>query len=325
MDYPDAVATELGDEEVVATVTLADEEMLVVTPTRSLRYQADGLLRGESVEEFPHEASRLTVDEGRRATKVRFEYPRQDARAMSVPPDALANVIQYVVAGMLNARGITETGEAVHRVFRFNELTLVLTDRQLVTHVGTAVWGEEHDQFAFDELTGLEFEEGALAAQIVLYVDGHSERIKVPPDRFEELKEDLIDVLTAYFELEDPAALDEVLGRDTPAVEGTETTASGLTLSGDLEPIELGTPGEDKSGQTDERTAAAESTNTEAAATATTVSESETAAPDPVDDEALRAAVRDLEASIERQRELLDQQAAALETLVTAIEQDRGS
>jgi hypothetical protein len=58
MDVPGIVESELDGEDVAASVSLGSEDVLYVTPTRTLIYRSDGLLSDESVEEYPHDAER---------------------------------------------------------------------------------------------------------------------------------------------------------------------------------------------------------------------------------------------------------------------------
>ena len=74
MSLPDALTSALEDESAVAEVDLGGDDTLAVTPTRTLIYRADGLLSDEAVEEYPHNAERLTLSEGRRKAKLTMEY-----------------------------------------------------------------------------------------------------------------------------------------------------------------------------------------------------------------------------------------------------------
>ncbi len=66
MSVPGIVQSTLDDEEIAAEVSLGGEDTLFITPTRTLVYRAEGLLSDESVDDFPHDADRLTLSEGRR-------------------------------------------------------------------------------------------------------------------------------------------------------------------------------------------------------------------------------------------------------------------
>lgn len=321
MSRSELVESRLGDEEVVATVSLAGDDMLVVTPTRSLLYRAEGLISDESVEEFPHDASRLTIDEGRRKAKIRFEYPIQDPRTMSVPPEVLNSVLHYVVAGVLNVRGVTDDGEVVRRVFRFNELTLVITDRQLVTHIGTVLWDDEFDQFRYEDLTGLEFEEGSIATQVALYIDDRSQRIKVPPDRAAELEQELTGALVSYYEVDDPAELDDALGvEEEDEALDAEAARTGLNLSGDIEPIEPG--GASADGPAEVEWPTVEDDESPDPSTDGAAEPDRTPDEPDIDPDELRTVIRELESTIEQQQELLAAQADAVAALADALERD---
>ena len=74
MSLPDALTSALGEEPAVAEVSLGGDDILAVTPTRTLVYRAEGLLSDEAVEEYPHDAERLTLSEGRRKAKLTMEY-----------------------------------------------------------------------------------------------------------------------------------------------------------------------------------------------------------------------------------------------------------
>ena len=206
MSLPELVRGELGEERPVARVHLGGDDELFVTPTRTLIYRAEGLLSDESVEEHGHDAERVAVSESRRKAKFTLEYGLDGEAAFSVPRDKLDEVLHPVLAGVLSASGITEPGETVERTFRFSELTLVVTSARLVKHVGAAVWDDDYEEFAYDDVTDLDFEEGSVATTLVLTVDGRQERFKAPSDRARELEETVTDALCAHY---DAASLEE--------------------------------------------------------------------------------------------------------------------
>lgn len=322
MARSELIDSRLEDEEVVASVDLSGDDQLLVTPTRSLLYRAEGLISDESVEEFPHEARRVTLDRGRRKVKLGFEYPIQDSRTMSVPEDVLDSVLHYVLAGVLNATGVTVHGEVVRRVFRFNEMTLVITDRRLVIHVGAALWGEEYDEFGYDNLAGIEFEESSVAIQVVLYTEGRSQRIKAPQDRGEELKQELTSALLTYFDVDDLAALDDMLGDDEEEIPegGEEPGTTGLNLGGGIDPLDAG-------GQQDTESPDEVSWPNEASDDGRSDGAREPAKTgaqtDPGGEEgALRDALEQLETAIDEQQQLLAAQADAVETIAEILDRD---
>ena len=206
MSVPGIVQSILGDEEIAARVSLGGEDELFVTPTRTLVYRADGLLSDESVDEYPHDADRLTLSEGRRKTKFSLEYPLEGTEQFTIPAKKTERVLHPVLAGVLNGNEITDPGETVVQTYRFSELTLIVTSERLVKHIGGAVWDDDYEEFHFADVTNLSFEDGSVATQIVLEVDGRPQRIKAPNEEAADLRERL---QRALFEYHDVDSLEE--------------------------------------------------------------------------------------------------------------------
>lgn len=235
MSHPDLVASYLGDEEIVATVNLSGDDALIITPSRSLLYRAEGLLSDESVTTYPHDVERLDVSEGRRKATIELSYPVQEAKSLSVPPNRLDTVLHYLLAGVFHANGITGSGESVRSVFRFNELTVAITSDRVLTHVGAPVWDSEYDEYRFAELTGLDVEEGNVATQIVLYIDGRSQRIKTPKAEAEAVKQALTEAVFEYYDVDSMEAFAEAVGQDEQEKD-TETSA-GIAFDAAVDPL----------------------------------------------------------------------------------------
>ncbi|QZX98536.1 DUF7115 domain-containing protein [Halobaculum rubrum] len=201
MSLPELVRGELGEEDPVARVHLGGDDELFVTPTRTLIYRADGLLSDESIEELPHDAERVAVSESRRKAKFTLKYGLDGDRSFSVPRGSLDEVLHPVLAGVLSAAGITEAGETVERTFRFSELTLVVTSARIVKHIGAAVWDDDYEEFHYDDVADLTFEEGSVATTLVLTADGRQERFKAPSDSARAIKEVLTNALLAHYDV----------------------------------------------------------------------------------------------------------------------------
>ncbi|WP_152042063.1 DUF7115 domain-containing protein [Salinigranum salinum] len=213
MTHPDVVQSALGDEGVAARVDLGDDA-LFVTPTRTILYRADKLLSDESVEEFPHGAERVSVSTGRRKATITLDYGLDGERSFSVPAKALDRALHPVLAGTLNAVGVTDPGETVKETFRFSELTLVVTSDRLVKHIGNAVWDEEFEEFRYEDVTDLSFEEGSVATTLVLTLGGRRERFKAPNERAREVRERLTEAVLDHHGVDSVAALRERFGVD---------------------------------------------------------------------------------------------------------------
>lgn len=201
MSLPETLAARLEDEEAVATVPLGGDDRLVVTPSRTLVYRAEGLLSDESIEEYPHGAERIEASKGRRKAKVVLDYGLDGERTVSIPTKRLDDALHPILAGTLSAAEITDPGESALRTFRFSELTLVVTSRRVVKHIGASVWDGDYEEFHYDDVTDLGFEEGSVATSVVLTVDGRQERFKAPNERARAVRETLVDALCDYYDV----------------------------------------------------------------------------------------------------------------------------
>ncbi|SDM48663.1 hypothetical protein SAMN04487949_1825 [Halogranum gelatinilyticum] len=213
MSLPELVQSQLGDESVAARVTLGGEDELFVTPTRTLIYRAEGLLSDESVEEYGHDAERLLVSEGRRKSKITLDYGLDGEETFAVPSKRLSDALHPVLAGILNAAGITDPGETVKHTFQFSELTLVITSARVVKHIGNAVWDEDFEEFHYDDVTDLDFEDGSVATTVVLTTGDRQERFKTPNENARAVREGLTEALLAHY---DVASLEEFRVTATP-------------------------------------------------------------------------------------------------------------
>jgi hypothetical protein len=198
MDLPEAVRSVVGDEAVAARVSLGGEDLLVVTPTRTVVYRAEGLLSDESVHEYGHDIERIAVETKRRKATFRLDYGTGGEQSLTVPANRVDDALHPVLAGVLNAAGVTDRGETITRTFRFSELTIVITSARLVKHVGGAVWGDGHEEYHYDDVTDLRFEEGSHGTAVVLRMGDRQERFKAPNDSARELREELVAAVLAH-------------------------------------------------------------------------------------------------------------------------------
>ncbi|MUW14072.1 hypothetical protein GJ633_04900 [Halorubrum sp. CBA1125] len=228
MSLPELLSATVGDEEVVAEVSLGGSDRLAVTPTRTLIYRGDGLLSDESVEEYGHDAERIELSTGRRKAKITLGYGLDGDETITVPAKRADDVLHPILAGVLSATGVTDPGESVVRTFRFSELTLVVTSGRLVKHVGPPVWNEEFEEFPYADLTDLSFEEGTVATAVVLAHDGRSERFKAPNESARAVRETLVDAVCSYYDVDSLEAFRQTVGDDeADAADDDSTTDFG--------------------------------------------------------------------------------------------------
>jgi len=208
MDIPTAVEGVLGEESVVDRVGLDGEDALFVTPSRTIHYSAESFLSDESVESYPHDAERIGLREKRRKAAIELDYGTDGERSLTVPSDHLDDALEPIIAGVFAARGVIESDESVIATYRFGELTLVVTDRRIVKHVGAPVWDEEYVAVAFEDLQGLSTEQGNVASQLVLSTATRTERIKTPNEGFRAVDETVRDALYDYYEVDSQAGFE---------------------------------------------------------------------------------------------------------------------
>lgn len=257
MPRPPLVTDHLEGETVETTVNLGGGDTVYCTPTRTLLYRADGLLSDESVQEFPHDVDRVGLEEGRRKSTIRLIDPEQ-TREFAVPAGHTDAVLEGVLGGILRATETIEQAEQVLGVFRFSELTLVLTDARVLKHVGSHVWGPDAENYPFAAATDISAEEGTHAVQLILEIDGRPQRVKIPADRAATVRRRIQEALFGYHDVDSLEEFREVVGAadaadshpagtDDGASTGDTATAGSeheAVSSFDLE----GSPGTDTTG-----------------------------------------------------------------------------
>lgn len=233
MTLPDAVRTALDDEPVLDRLALGGEDGLFVTPTRLLRYRSQGLFNDESVERFPYDAERISSSTGRRTAAISLEYVDGE-RTLSVPVDRLEAVLRPLLDGVLAVAGVIDDGEETLEAFRFDELTVVVTDRRLVEHVGGAVWDGEYEEVRFEDVTGIEVERGRLVTELVLGTEGRRSRIKIQNDRSRRFEDR---VRGAILEHQGVDSIDELGG----GTDDSEDDVDAFSLTG-VDPLASARP-----------------------------------------------------------------------------------
>ncbi|GGK74669.1 DUF7115 domain-containing protein [Haloarcula sebkhae] len=336
MEIPDLVQQELGDEEIRGGVNLGDEDAACFTPTRTLVYRGEGLLSDEKVDSYPHDFERLTVSEGRRKTKFSLIYTGEKLE-LSVPGSRSDAVLERLLEGKLTVSGGIDPDESLAGVFRFSELTLVVTDRQLLKHIGNVSWDADYEAFSFDDVTGLEFEEGSVATAVVLSFNERPERIKAPSEQAPIVRKTLEEALFAYHEVSSLTELNAKVGAGSE--KNADEAGNGLGLESGIDPLVSndeqggdGSEGESTSASTQTTTAATTEQGTTAEATTdsqpsdassidTDSAEPDTSA-DP-DIAELEAQVAELTAAVEAQNEQLQKQERTIKQLIKELRQGR--
>ncbi|GAB3680143.1 hypothetical protein GCM10028857_02460 [Salinarchaeum chitinilyticum] len=248
MDVPGIVEEALDGEEVAASVDLGGDDALFVTPTRTLIYRSEGLLSDESVESYSHEAESLSLSEGRRKTRITLDHPIDGVEEFTLPSSAADEAIPSILAGILGMNDVLGEDEGVVDTYLFSELTLVVADNRLVKHVGETVWDLDFEEYPFADVTGVYAEQGSVATQLVIEIDGRAERIKTPSDRAREVRETLEGAIRRFHGLRPEEDLNDALAPEEPAdaddsadaTDGESGSSSGMDFGEGVDPLSAG-------------------------------------------------------------------------------------
>jgi hypothetical protein len=341
MEIPNLVRQSLGGEEIEAGVKLGDEDLICLTPTRTLLYRAEGLLSDEKVEEYPHEIERLDVKEGRRKTKFVVEYV-DGTRSFSVPSNRDTQALELFMTGVLRGADVTDPDESVVGAFRFSELALVVTEGRVVKHIGSSVWSADYEVYDFADLTGLRFERASVATEVILEIGGRPQRIKTPNERARKVQQVVENAVFEYYGVDSLDALNDRIADDDTAgdASGTGSTSDDLGLGGGIDPLVA--DDEDEAGDGGSADAAPEPTTTASDSSrsssrsgeatgadsrrSTTATRTADAVPGSVDSaevDAMREQLDELTAAVRAQGEQLERQQQLIEQLISELRDGR--
>lgn len=234
MSVPGLVEAALGDESVAATVDLGGDDALFVSPTRTLVYRSEGLLSDESIEEYSHDAERVSLSEGRRKCSIELDYGLDGTKTLTIPRGRLDEVLHSILAGVLNAVGVTDPGETVLETFRFSDLTVVISSDRVVKHIGSAIWDEDYEEYHYDDVIGLDFEQGSVAMTVVLTTADRQERFKAPNQEARAVKERLE---AAVLEYHGVGSVEELGPAEPIEPEPDPGTGDGIGFGGSVDPL----------------------------------------------------------------------------------------
>ncbi|SDF56532.1 DUF7115 domain-containing protein [Halorientalis regularis] len=353
MEIPDLVRDALGDEDVELGVNLGDEDVVCLTPTRTLLYRAEGLLSDEKVQEFPHDVEWLDVDEGRRKTKFVLEYV-ENTRKFGVPSNRDGAVLELLLTGILRADGVTDPDESVAGAFRFSELVLIVTDKRVVRHIGSAVWTEDYEEYPFSDLTDLSFEQGNVATEVVLEIDGRPKRIKTPNEQSRKVQQVVEDAVFDFYDVGSLEELNATIGvEESEKADDGDAGGSDIDIGGGIDPLvsddeersasidgptasgssEAATQAESQSRSGDDSDAASESTGRQersadaggsrSSATETTTRSRQSGAASQRDLDAVESQLAELTTAVERHNELLERQQRTIKQLIEELREGR--
>jgi len=231
MEVPDLLGRRL-DAEPRSGVALGGEDVAVITRDRTFIYREEGLLSDATVEVYGNDIERLSVSQGRRKTTFHMAY-LDDTRQFAVANNYAEAMLEGLFGGVLASADVLDNGEELRGVYLFSDLTVVVTDARLVKHIGTAVWEADAETYPFEAVTGLDFEDGAVATQVVLWVEGRAERIKAPNEEAPLLRRTLTRALCGFHSVDSLEQLNDVLGASTD----DPASDSSIALEEDISPL----------------------------------------------------------------------------------------
>ena len=350
MEVPDLLRTRLDGEQ-RNVVALDGEDVAVVTRDRTFIYREEGLLSDATVEVYDNDIERLSISRGRRKTTFHLES-LDDTRQFAVANSYAEAMLEALLDGVLVCADVLDDGEELRGVYLFSDLTVVVTDTRLVKHIGAAVWTPDTGSYPFEAVTGLDFEDGAVATQIVLGVEGRTERIKAPNEKAPLLRRTLIGALCEFHGVDSLARLNSVLGADTdepashssialeeeitPLIDSDDSTDSGTDTVGavtdddwlepDTSDSRMDTGGADDgrglhtTQQAGDRSLDHSTTSGEGPSDSAVVDDGTDDGSPATDVEALERQVRELKRAVDRQNELLEQQTEHIAALVERVD-----
>lgn len=344
-ELPDLLSEAVGDATIIDTVDVGGGDAIAVTPERTHLYRSEGLLRDESVETFEHAVERLSVRTKRRKSSIEL-VTMEDQTSFTVPSDVADSVVESMMEGILLTTGVVTPEEELSALFRFSELTVVVTDRRLFEHVGNAVWDGEFETVEYAELTGLDFERGSVATQVVLETEDRRRRVKVPNEHAGTVRQRIEAAVLAFHDVASIEAFrakhadpEEEDGADGDPTDGIGAGTDSAEQSGTN-----GSGSDSDRGSTDGRSAVTTGRSLpadqdpsdavyrrDAGADAAASGDSETRStadgdggPDPAAEiDALSERVEALSEQVERQTELIETQQDLLERLVDELRRGR--
>lgn len=248
MEVPPQVDDALEGASVIERIDLGAEDALFFTSEATLHYRGEGLLSDAGVDRYPHDdVTGLSVTTGRRKATIELTYAVDDDQQLTVPEHALEDVLEPLLAGILASSGVLAPEETVTALYRFSELTLVITSEQLLKHVGDPVWDPDYEALSWGDVTGLDVEEGDVAAQLVVETASRSQRTKIPRDTAVAVHRDVEAALCAYHGVSEYAEFVSLVSdaEDDGATDSRRATDEDDLTDIGLEPLGAGTPNRD--------------------------------------------------------------------------------
>ena len=184
MDIPSLLSDSIGeDEKIVSRVLVASGTHMITTTKRVFIHREEGIINSEIFEEYSLNADQISIFSDKRKARIVLNYGLEGTREFSLNAKYYDRIVDPLVRGVLKATEVVEPGELIRHVYRYGQLTIVLTDRQFLKHIGVALWSRDYESFNYEDMGRIDIEKGGVSAEILIEYKGRMQRIKTDKER----------------------------------------------------------------------------------------------------------------------------------------------
>ena len=184
MDIPSLLSDSIKEgEKIVSRVLIASGTHMITTTERVFIHREEGIINNEIFEEYSLGVDQISVFSDRRKSRIVLNYGLEGTREFSVYAKYYDRIVDPLVRGVLKATRVVEPGELIRHVYRYGQLTIVLTDKQFLKHIGVALWSRDYESYQYEDIARIDIEKGGVSAEILIEYKGRMHIIKTDKDR----------------------------------------------------------------------------------------------------------------------------------------------
>ena len=184
MDIPSLLSDSIKEgEKIVSRVLIASGTHMVTTTERVFIHREEGIINNEIFEEYSLGVDQISVFSDRRKARIVLNYGLEGTREFSVYAKYYDRIVDPLVRGVIKATRVVEPGELIRQVYRYGQLTIVLTDKQFLKHIGVALWSRDYESYQYEDIARIDIEKGGASAEILIEYKGRMHRIKTDKER----------------------------------------------------------------------------------------------------------------------------------------------
>ena len=184
MDIPSLLSDSIKEgEKIVSRVLIASGTHMITTTERVFIHREEGIINNEIFEEYSLGVDQISVFSDRRKARIVLNYGLEGTREFSVYAKYYDRIVDPLVRGVLKATRVVQSGELIRHVYRYGQLTIVLTDKQFLKHIGVALWSRDYESYQYEDIARIDIEKGGVSAEILIEHKGRMHRIKTDKER----------------------------------------------------------------------------------------------------------------------------------------------